>query len=346
MIPVIIINWNGLEDTVECVDSILTLSDDNFIIYLIDNHSTQDDYLHLQKKYGQNEKIKLFRNDQNIGFAKAHLKIWEDELIHLDCEYIALINNDTVVENTWLMPLVKAAKDQNAHVISCKLIDYFDRGLMDNAGHEVITTGEIVPVAHDQSIDVYTESFSNSGACGGACLYDKKMLEEIGFFDSYFDTGYEDAELGLRAITLGYKAIYCPESVVYHKGGRSIKKVFDATYAIRNQRNILYTFFKLFPLPQVVIYYPINLIRSFLIIIVSFLFLRLNYVRILTSAHIQFLNSDISKALKARKKLFSGHKRVNPLFFFLRQKSFITFGLGRLYSHLILRKPSALDKYR
>ena len=73
------------------------------------------------------------------------------------------------------------------------------------------------------------------------------MLEEIGLFDEFFSTGYEDAELGLRAMLAGYTQIFAPEAVVRHRIGASIDKIRDRRYAVRLQVNINYTYLKLMP---------------------------------------------------------------------------------------------------
>lgn len=346
MVSIIIINWNGLEDTIECVDSILQNTATAYQLYIIDNNSSKQECVFLDKKYGKYDHINLRCNNENLGFVGAHLKVWHNDLISSDSEYIVLINNDTTVEKSWLKPLISTAKTQRAQVVSCKMINYYNRAIMDNAGHQIISTGEVVPIAHNLPVKNFYNSFVNAGACGGACLYDKKMLEEMGFFDPHFSTGYEDAELGIRALALGKKAVFCPESIIYHKGGQSIKKIFNTNYAIQNQRNILYVFFKLFPTFQIVLYYPIILLKTLIIILFSFFFFKWNYINILIQTHVQFLRNDLVKALKARRAFFSKNHNDNSFQFYLNQKSFVTFELGRLYSYLILRKPSALDKYR
>ncbi|MEE9374027.1 MAG: glycosyltransferase family 2 protein [Saprospiraceae bacterium] len=345
-IPIIIINWNGIEDTKECIASVLELCNVQFHIHLIDNNSGGNEGSLLESKYELNSNITVYKYSENYGFAGAHNKIWQDILSVEDIDYVALLNNDTTVDPEWLIQLVISAQEHKAQVIASKMIQYYKRELLDNAGHQVISTGEIVPIGHNQPIGDNNIPLSNSGACGGGCLYEAQMIKEIGFFDSHFKTGYEDAEFGVRALILGKKTIYSPKAVLYHKGGKSIKKVFDNRYAIHTQRNILYTFFKLFPLIQIIFYYPIILFKSLVTIIVSLIFLKWNNAKILIKAHVEFILNDFYKAIQARKMLNENHKFDNLMTFYRSQKPFGSFELNRLYTYLILRKPSALDKYR
>ncbi|MBX2816149.1 MAG: hypothetical protein KTR24_09130, partial [Saprospiraceae bacterium] len=132
-------------------------------------------------------------------------------------------------------------------VVASKLIDYFDRRKLDNVGHQMLTTGEVVPIGFGESPQDYTETRENFGSCGGATLYSMDMIRTIGFFDPYFSTGYEDAEFGVRAVVAGYRSVLAPKACVYHKISRSVQKVRNDGYELMIRDAIWYTYFKLMP---------------------------------------------------------------------------------------------------
>jgi len=148
------------------------------------------------------------------------------------------------------------------------MIRYDDPDKLDNAGHVFLNTGEILPRGAGQPPDDYSESVPVAGVCGGACLLRSAMLDDIGIFDEFFTTGYEDAELGLRALLAGYDQIYAPCAVARHRIGASIDKIRDLGYAVQLQVNINYTYVKLVPWPVVIWNLPWILLKTAALLIV------------------------------------------------------------------------------
>ena len=142
-------------------------------------------------------------------------------------QYIALLNNDTHLDPDWLKNLAESAQRNQADIIGSKIINYYKQDTLDNVGHTLLNTGEVMPIGAGEPAARYTTCRENWGVSAGACLYSTRMLENIGLFDPYFQTGYEDAELGVRAKILGYKCVFEPTAVVYHKVSQSVKKIRD-----------------------------------------------------------------------------------------------------------------------
>jgi len=343
--PIIIINWNGIQDTSECIESVFSLQNVNYHIHLIDNNSDNEEGNQLKNRYKANQNITCHLYDKNYGFTKAHIKIWEEILMYQSYEYIALLNNDTVVDKHWLYSLMEAAKTYNAEVISSKMINYYNRSIMDNAGHFMLNTGEIMPIGHGKPIDNYNEFTENMGACAGACLYKKSMIEEIGFFDPYFSTGYEDAEFGLRAIVSNFKCIYTPEALVYHKMGQSVKKIFDESYSLMIQTSILYTYFKLMPVNKIIYDIPSIIVKNLSMIIIDLIFLRLNYLRILFKSWFNIWQ-DRNEMLQNRKIFYDKANSISK-FLYLRGKIkwFLPFDMNRFWNILIIGRISSIEVY-
>ena len=344
-IPIIIINWNGLEDTIECMNSVFNLTYQNYKVYLVDNNSTDGSQSILLEKFGRHPKVKLLLNKENFGFTKANNKVFTNILSQSNIPpYVALLNNDTVVTKDWLLNLYLTAEHTGAAIVASKMIDYFDHGKMDNAGHLMLNTGEILPIGHGQDPKSYGQSFENMGACAGACLYSTEMLKVIGLFDEYFDTGYEDAELGVRAIMAGYTSIFEPKAIVYHKMGSSIKKVFNYDYALSIQKNVLYTYLKLMPSFNLIINFPFLLLRYILILFVQLLSFRRKQAKLIFQAirEIIFLDGFI---IKTKRRHFQQVVQIDNYEISKRQTFFLKNNLIRFYKYFLMGKASALEVY-
>src|SRR5208283_4510582 len=84
----------------------------------------------------------------------------------------------------------------------------------------------------------YAEREYVFGACAGAALYRREMVEQIGFFDEDFFLIFEDTDINFRAQLSGWKCLYVPEAVVYHRVGGSIKNISElaAYHVVRNDK--------------------------------------------------------------------------------------------------------------
>ncbi|NDY96294.1 glycosyltransferase [Wenzhouxiangella limi] len=250
IVPVVVLNWNGLNDTINCIDHLLAAKDVSLRVILVDNASDGDDYDQLKARYGDNRLVELRRNPENLGFALGMNRILA-ELLATGPEqrprYVALLNNDAFPEPGWLAALVEAAESTGAGAVASRMLRYDNPGLLDNAGHVFLNTGEVLPRGSAEPAATFSEPADVEGSCGGACLLRLDMLQDIGLFDAFYSTGYEDAELGLRAWLAGYRQVYQPAAQIRHKVGASIDKIRDLDYAVTLQVNIHYAYFKLMP---------------------------------------------------------------------------------------------------
>lgn len=236
----IIVNWNGEKTITECLDSILAQTYKNNEIIFVDNRSS-DSSLELVKEIYDIDK--LIALDRNYGYAEAN----NIGFRHAKGEYVALVNNDAILENNWLEKATNAfQRDEykNLGSVATKIINYHQRDLIDSAGVEYFGFGACwdyknLPI---DSIEV-NQKKEVFGACATAALYRKKIIDEISLFDPRYFIYFEDTELGFRLRLFGYKCIYEPEAVCYHYGG--VKKDKDSKlYIDFGRRNIEFLFIK------------------------------------------------------------------------------------------------------
>jgi len=342
---IVVLNWNGLNDTVECIESLLQGNLDDCEIFLIDNYSDNTEGQTLFNKYNSHSDITVLVNSENLGFTGAHNKIWNDILRHKSFEHIILLNNDTTIDYNGIRALRYSAIENKWSIASSKMINYHYRDFTDSIGHMLFINGEILPKGHNLSVH-HQKSFEKCiGGSGGGVLYTTNLIREIGLFDSFFDTGYEDAEYGLRAYMTGRRIGFSQESIIYHKGGASIKKIFNQNYAIRTQLNILYTVFKLFPPIILAVSLIVILLRLLVISIGAFIMNRKEISAVLIKSHIEFFKNHFKTALIARKN-FKKHRKVNSIGLYRMCHSTLRYDLIRLKRVLIKKDSTAMSKYR
>lgn len=220
-ISVVIPNLNGVEDLTKCIDSLLAQSLNPHII-VVDNASTDGSLELLQSKY---KNVEVIKNQVNRGFSGG-VNPGIKRAIKKGDEYIALLNNDAVADKDWLKNLHSAlSKNSRAGIATSKIIASNGK-FLDSTGDFYTVWGLPFPRGRDEAeLGKYDKKTEVFGASGGASLYRVEMLKEIGLFDEDFFAYYEDVDLSFRAQLTGWKIIYEPKAVAYHKIGATSSKM-------------------------------------------------------------------------------------------------------------------------
>ena len=236
----IVVNWNGEKTIAECLDSLLIQTYQNNEIIFVDNHSSDSSPELVKDKYDIDKFLVL---DRNYGYAEANNIGFQ----HIKGEYIALVNNDAVLDKSWLEKAMNVFSNdafKNVGSAATKIIDYHQRNAIDTAGVEYLGFGagwDYKGLSADSAeVNQRKEVF---GACATAALYKKEIIDKIGLFDPRYFIYFEDTELAFRLRLFGYKCIYEPEAVCYHHGG--VKKDKESRlYLDFGRRNIEFLFVK------------------------------------------------------------------------------------------------------
>lgn len=240
-ISVIIVNWNGKHLLEDCLNSLRRQTFRDFETILVDNGSNDGSCEFVTTRFPE---VHLIALPDNRGFAGGNIAGYD----HARGKLIALLNNDTEAHTGWLEEVYKASLVfPNAGSFASKMM-YFDaRGTIENCGFDLGTCGTTIDLGRDE-VDgpnwaVPREVF---GACGGAAIYRRSMLDQIGFLDPDFFMVFEDVDLSFRAQLSGYACVYIPEAVVFHRyrtslGAGSAQSIFYS------QRNIEYVYLKNMP---------------------------------------------------------------------------------------------------
>ncbi len=234
-ISIIIVNYNGKGLISDCLKALERQSFKDFEVLIVDN-SSLDGSLHKVRKFlevsSMASLVKLISLNMNTGFAGGN----SEGLKHASGDYIALLNNDTEPVKEWIEELVKAMdNDPNVGICASMLITCGTDTIDSSAdGYSTILKG--FKRGEGLSIEKHPIKEYVFGACAGAALYRRKMIEEIGFFDDDFFLLQEDTDLNFRAQLAGWKVLYVPTAVVHHKVRSSIGHMSDTAvyYSLRN----------------------------------------------------------------------------------------------------------------
>ena len=186
---------------------------------------------------------------QNVGFAAGN----NSALEFATGQYIALLNPDAFPDPDWLESLIKAVgSDPKIGVCASKIIND-DLDLIDSAGDGFSTILKGYKRGEGAQKTLYGTPEYVFGACAGAALYRRAMIEEIGFFDEEYFLVHEDTDLNFRANLTGWKIIYVPSAIVRHRVHSSIGKMSDLQI-YHNLRNAEFVRIKNIPTPLLMKY--------------------------------------------------------------------------------------------
>lgn len=222
---IVVLNWNGLDDTEDCLKSLAEQTYLNYKIALVDNGSTEENTLErlkaLQKKYG--DKLALLQNQNNLGFAGG-VNTGIRYGLENSFTYIALFNNDATAEPEWLEQLVKSSNSKKS-ALTTGLLLHEDGSTIDSTGDFYTSWGLPFPRMRGELTNKAPKAGRVFGGSGGATLYRTELFKDIGLFDETFFAYYEDVDISFRALLAGYTAYYEPQAVAYHKQGASSSKI-------------------------------------------------------------------------------------------------------------------------
>lgn len=224
LVSIIIVNYNGKPHLEKCLESLLKIQNKNYEIIIIDNNSTDGSIEFLESKYPQ---IIIKKLEKNLGFAYPNnlgSKI-------ANGKFLLFLNNDTIATSTFLDHLLSVFEDEKIGICQSMLLHPDET--VDSSGDFIDSIG--VVFSSKDKIKNIREILSAKGA---SLMIRKSLFEKLGGFDEKFFVSFEDVDLGWRCWIIGYKVVINPNSIVYHLGGQTIKKI-KSTLPFHGMKNQL-----------------------------------------------------------------------------------------------------------
>jgi len=252
-LSIIILDFNGAEDTIECLNSLFQSTEKNFNLIIVDNRSSDSNYNRLlefcnrnfnfvntvterdaeNSKIGNlcfaNSTITIIRNDDNYGFAVGN-NIGAKFAMQNGTDQILLLNNDTIVTPSFLKELLSFSLSYPVYVALTPMICLADKkDTVWNCGGKVTWFGNRRYYHSDENISrVPKILFSDVTFITGCALLFRPAA--TGLLTEQFFFGEEDFEFSLRLLRSKQKMACVYNSLIYHKVGTSIKKDYDLLY--------------------------------------------------------------------------------------------------------------------
>lgn len=251
-VAVVIVNWNLKEDTLECLSSLsrLKLADMELVTIIVDNGSNDGSAAAFRAKF---PKVKVIENKKNLGFTGGN-NIGIDYVLKDQVDYVWLLNNDTVVDKSALFFLLSVFKDDRVGIAGSKI--YFYRGREfhreryqpSQQGKVIWYAGGLIDwrnmYATHRGVDAvdqgqFDEIIETEFVTGCSMLISDKVFQTIGKLDERFFLYLEDLDFCLRAKRAGFKLVYVPQAVVWHKNAGSTGRAGNLLHQYYLTRNRL-----------------------------------------------------------------------------------------------------------
>jgi GT2 family glycosyltransferase len=209
---------------------------------IVDNGSTDDTVRWVRHEWPDVGVVSL---PENVGVTAA-LNVCLDAA---DGQFVALLNNDVELHPDCLAELVNALiAHPEAGVATAKLLDFYDRDVIDGAGDTYDWTGLATRRGQGlRDVGQYDDPRSIFGACGCVAVYRRAALQAVGTFDEQFFAFYEDVDWSFRAQLRGFSCRYVPTAVAYHMGSATLGNQVSDFQLYHYWRNQIWVVAKNYP---------------------------------------------------------------------------------------------------
>jgi len=258
LISIIIVTQNGSQWLPGCLKTLHQQKYKNIEIILVDNASTDHSVDWIYKHY---PRVHVVLNKTNVGFAQGNNIGYQ----RAKGEYIVFLNNDTRVTPDFITELVRVMeKDSSIGGVQSKILLMDNPKRLDSIGAFLTPTGflyhnkfgEIDKKEFDTQIDLYTAK----GAC---MMFRRDVLEKVkvdgSIFDPDFFAYFEETDLCHRVWLSGYRIVYAPKSVIYHKMGATSSSMDSTFIQYHSFKNRIRSYLKNFGILWLITILPIHL---------------------------------------------------------------------------------------
>ena len=230
-VGIVISNYNGWQDTVQCLESLQKQTYRDFEIILLDDASTNDSVQQLQKHLTEN--TVFLPQEANVGFAAAN-NVGMRRALADGCDWVLLLNNDTVAAPDFLENLLR---ETPAGAVSCPKMLFLDPpdeiwfagGELDRATGKVRHLG-----GHEKDGPAFAEKKQVSFITFCCVLLPRQVIEQVGFLDETLFMYCEDVDYCIRLADAGVPLWFLPDARIWHKAGGSAGGMLSVYYITRN----------------------------------------------------------------------------------------------------------------
>lgn len=239
LVYIIILNYNGYKDTIECVNSLKKINYKNYNVIIVDNNSIDESEKILKEKFKQ---YTIIQTGENLGYAGGN-NVGIRYAVKNNADYICILNNDVIVEKYFLEELVKYLyNNHNAAMVGPMICEYSNERIVQSTGAMInLYKGNVPPLNCGKTQDEINQKVIKCNYIGGACiLVRKEILDEIGLIPENYFLFFEETEWCLKAKKRGYDIVCYCNAKVNHKGSASINKVSGLSEYFMHRNRVVF----------------------------------------------------------------------------------------------------------
>jgi|JI9StandDraft_1071089.scaffolds.fasta_scaffold07766_3 GT2 family glycosyltransferase len=236
---VLILNYKGMHDTLECVRSLEKSTYASYKILIIDNKSPNDSVAFLKKNL---PKTRLIETKENLGYAGGNnvgLKIALEE----GFDAVLVLNNDTAVDPNCLTAFVETSKIYPNAVLGARLYQYDEPKRMQHFGgiwNSYRAKFTCVPEDLFDAKEEWNEVKELDFLTGTALFIPISILKKVGLFEESFFLYYEEIDWCTKVQNSGFSCLYCPEAKIWHKESASFENPRPPQMYFLTRNRLLY----------------------------------------------------------------------------------------------------------
>jgi GT2 family glycosyltransferase len=234
-VHVVVLNWNGLVDTLECLASLRAQDYAPLRVHVVDNGSAEEEALTIEREYPE---VSVLRQGRNLGFCGGS-NVGIVRALGAGADFVMLLNNDTIVPPGCVRSLVDAAVSLDDLGAASPVILHYpeaDRVWFAGASWEGETAGFRINLSGQPRGRLNErEPFESDYACGCCLLTPAAVLRRVGLLDERYFAYYEEADWASRLKAAGLRCYVVPAAALYHKVTRSTPGVVVAYMMARNR---------------------------------------------------------------------------------------------------------------
>ena len=232
LVSVVIVNWNGLDDTKECLGYLKEQTYKNIEVIVVDNGSSDGSAEYLKNL----RDTKLVQNPKNLGFTGGHIAGYQAS----SGDYVLLLNNDAIMDKDYIKQAVDTMlEDESIGALGGRAYLWDDDNKLFDRTNDFYAyqnvnsiTAEGIFTKHDLGVK------QSVNAVSGSCvMVSKSVTEQVGYLHEPFFAYFEESDLFARMKRAGYKIIYQPSLAIWHANAKTTNKKSPTFFYYMIMRN-------------------------------------------------------------------------------------------------------------
>ncbi len=319
LVSIIVVNYNGKRHLETCINSLQNIAYPRYEILLVDNASNDDSVDFVRNNFPQ---VKIIKNKANLGYAEAN-NIGAKES---KGKYLVFLNNDIKAEPNFLNELItEMEKDSSIGMCQGKVFLMDNPKNLDSIGTYFTSAGFLRHIGLKEEdrgqYDQKREIFSPKGVC---IVINRNLFEKIEGFDNDFFVYFEESDLAWKVWLAGYRVLYIPQSVIYHKVAATSLTFPFFFIQYHSYKNRMCSLVKNLEFKNLLLFLPFHFLLCFGLILVSLCCLEYKQANTILKA-IGWNIRHLKLTLRKRRFVQSRIRKVRDRAIFSRVKAKIPF---------------------